>query len=199
MKRNCLFLINLGLLLLSGQMQIVASAKDAKFNAPLCPPVQASKQPAPTTVKPVQLAPVDAAKSKSSTAIEQAEKVNLVPLALIPSEGEIDNYREVSLDLEKKEILALWTATINRSPDIQFVINIVQPSTDKKHTASTATKYLGGALFDGLQVAPMFSPLGQTPFGNMGAGIGTAAMKSLFSKVHASKEHVANLSQQELF
>lgn len=123
-------------------------AKDA-FKLPTCPAVAKEDKVAPSTpvIDSIGLRAPANHKAKPSTAIDQARKINAVPLALIQSEAELEKQGQLGLDSERRQLTDLWTATINRSEDIRFVLTALQPTSDAKHRASTTMKFVSGALF----------------------------------------------------
>lgn len=172
-----------------------AGAKETPFSLPLCPAVKPTTSK-PASIQPTMPAPVrlpvpsnpDIKPVSKTTSIEQAQSLNLMPLALLPDKAEVDRLREVSLDLESKELTALWSATIDRSPDIQFVINLLQPNSDRRHAASTAGKYLGRAFSEVMRATPMLTP-------TMPGKLATGAISSAFDQAISGKQ--SGLSEQQ--
>jgi hypothetical protein len=98
--------------------------------------------------------------------LKQAKKELIEPLALVESQGEAQQKLDIMGEADKQQLTDLWSATINRSPDVQFVINRMQPHTDPNHATSTVIKLLSGVLFSAAQAVPMM----------MGPGMGSMAM-----------------------
>jgi hypothetical protein len=119
-----------------------------------------------------------------------------VPLALLPDASETDQRRELLVNQEKKQLCDLWSATIDRSPDIQYVVNILQPNTDRKHVASTAGKYLSGAVSSVLTAAPQLA--GASVFTKAGAQLTGATLNSIFDKSQADSRRKAGITEQEM-
>jgi hypothetical protein len=108
--------------------------------------------------------------------MDQARKVNAMPLPLIPSASEQQAADAASLDAEQQQISALWGATLDRSPDVQFVINAMQPNSDPAHARGQAVKLIGGLMFNaGMQATNML--------GNGALRIGSGAAASMFGSV----------------
>jgi hypothetical protein len=165
---------------------IVASAQSATareaFDLAPCDVLPASS---PKGMAPIQLEAdkaVSPEKSSSQAASQslykQAEKVNVLPLPLIPTQGEMSERREIELSEESKQIAELWSSTIDRSPDIQFVINALQPTTDPRRSRSQAVKMIGGALFNVAQAAPM--AMGAPAAVRLGTGMAGSLLDSLW-------------------
>lgn len=95
--------------------------------------------------------------------LKDARKENIQPLALIESAGEAQQKLDIIGEADKQQLTDLWSSTINRSPDVQFVINRMQPHSDPNHATSTVIKLLSGVLFSAAQAVPMM----------MGPGVGT--------------------------
>jgi len=135
--------------------------------------------------------------------VKEAKKVNITPLALLESDAESQQKAEVVADAEKAQLTDLWSATINRSPDIQFVIQRMQPHSDPNHATSTVLKLLGGALFSAAQAGCMF--MGPSMgMGNMasyammgGANAGGSMMQSLLNVGNSKNAKKQQISQEQ--
>jgi hypothetical protein len=128
--------------------------------------------------------------------LKDAKSVNIMPLALIETEDEAEKKAETTADLERIQLTDLWQSTINRSPDIQFVINRLQPSSDANHAASGAMKMLGGALFGIMSAAPLLAPT-PSPALYMGTSSGVSLIQSLFASQDAKNAKKAQISQEQ--
>jgi len=92
----------------------------------------------------------------------------------------------------------LWTATINRSPDIQFVINKLQPNSDGGgHATGTAIKLIGGALFNIVQMAPLMMPGGANMGMYMGTSSGVQMLSGLLSEQTNKNAKKQQISQEQ--
>lgn len=135
--------------------------------------------------------------------VKQAKKINVGPLALQESEEEAEKKADTISDAERLQLTDLWSATINRSPDIQFVINRLQPTSDPNHATATALKLLSGALFSAVQAVPMM----MMPAGGMGSmtgmamysgiGSGTGMLQQLLAGNQAKNAKKQQISQEQ--
>jgi hypothetical protein len=123
--------------------------------------------------------------------------VDVSPIAIRESEEEAQQKQDTISDAEKEQLSDLWNATINRSPDIQFVINKLQPHSDGAHATATALKLIGGALFNIVQVAPLMMPGGV----NMGSYAlssgGASILQGLMSEGNARAAKKQAISQEQ--
>lgn len=130
--------------------------------------------------------------------VRDAKSVNVGPLTLLESEEEAQKKSDTIGDAERTQLTDLWSATINRSPDIQFVINRLQPTTDQSHATATAIKMLSGALFSAVQAVPLMMPGGAMSSASyMGIGSGTSMLQNLLSGADAKNVKKAQISQEQ--
>lgn len=122
------------------------------------------------------------------------------PLALRESDEESSKKADVTIDAEKRQLSELWQATIERNPDIQFVITKLQPSSDANHAMASTMKLISGALFGAMNLAPlaMGGGVGQAanPVGMMGMGAGSSVIQGLFAD-HNEKNAKKHMISQE--
>jgi hypothetical protein len=136
-----------------------AMALKLAFEAPMNERLFVNKKAANPAPAPITL-PDDGKKPKLPISTSPEQK--LLPLPLLKTAAETRAEEETLTSAEREELMDLWQATVNRSPDIQFVISRLQQTTDQKHQASLLMKTLSGAIFTGMQVVP-FSPGLNTP------------------------------------
>ncbi|CAN5365688.1 hypothetical protein BH11CYA1_BH11CYA1_19180 [soil metagenome] len=98
------------------------------------------------------------AKDLIKTPMDAAKATNSMPLALQSSEDETQQKAEFLETSEQRQIAALWDATLNRSPDIQFVVQKLVPTSDTGHAATMMTRMLGGVLAGSIGAAGMIAP-----------------------------------------
>lgn len=125
--------------------------------------------------------------------------VEVAPLALMETQGETEKKVEATVEAEKRQLADLWTATMGRNPDIQFVINKLQPTEDQNHAMANTMKALSAVLFGAMNAAPMIMPGGFTnpnPAMFMGMSSGTSLIQSLFVS-RADKEAKKHAISQE--
>lgn len=126
--------------------------------------------------------------------VKQASKVGLGPVQLTESEEETNKKVDTILTAEQVQLNDLWEATLTRSPDIQFIVQKLQPTSNQAHLSTILTRMLSTAAFGGLGAMAMVSP-------NMGMYAATSAGGSIISQVLGMKESSnakkAKLSQEE--
>lgn len=132
-----------------------------------------------------------------SKLLKDSQTVNVAPIALQETEGEAEKKEATISDAEKAQLSDLWTATINRSPDIQFVINKLQPHSDGGHATATALKLIGGALFNIVQVAPLMMPGGANMGMYMATGSGASILQGLMAEQGAKSAKKQQISQEQ--
>jgi len=89
---------------------------------------------------------------------DTAKAVNAQPLALINSNEEVQEKSELLDNSEKKQIADLWDATLERSPDIQFVVQKLVPTSDKGHATHIMMKMLSSVMYGAVGSMAMVSP-----------------------------------------
>ena len=132
-----------------------AQAK-GRFVLPPCPLVKSEEEPK-RNLPAVQLNNIEteSQKSKTPSTLDQAQKANLMPLAINQSGSETDKKRKLQFDSANQQLAELWQATIEKSEDIKMAVSLMQPNSDKKHTAAEAARMLSGLLFSaGSMMAP---------------------------------------------
>ena len=132
----------------------VQAAKLA-FDAPTCGKLL---QDVPASKANADLQPINLQDSQSSKSLPRAQEALPLENLLLPlaqTESERQAAAETLTACEAAELIDLWKATVNRSPDIQFVIQRLQKTSDPKHETSNALKLISGALFTGVQMVPM--------------------------------------------
>ena len=126
--------------------------------------------------------------------LENARKVNAVPLALMPSEDEEQNKSDVEFNAEKIELADLWDSTLARSQDIQFVVQKLMPSNKSGKTANVMMKMLSATVFGGMGMMSMMGPnMGTQMMTNTGASM----MMQALNGVQGAADKKARLSQTE--
>jgi len=80
----------------------------------------------------------------------KAKGTGLMPLPLTDSSTEIEAKASMLENGEQKQISQLWEATLQRSPDIQFVVQKLIPSSDGAHTSTVMMRLVTSALYAGV-------------------------------------------------
>jgi len=94
-------------------------------------------------------------KHSAPNVYQNAQNANCLPLSLMPSRNEAEESHKLSLDAQRAQMAALWTSTIERSDDIQFVVKVLQPQSDQKHAVAKALNLVGAAMYNlGSATAP---------------------------------------------
>ncbi len=126
--------------------------------------------------------------------LKDASKVGLGPVQLTMSDEEANNKVDTILTAEQMQLNDLWEATLTRSPDIQFIVQKLQPTSNPAHLSNFLMRALSTAAFGGLGAAAMISP-------NMGMYAATSMGGSMIQTALGMKESknakAAKLSQEE--
>jgi len=130
---------------------------------------------------------------KTKKIVDTARKLNLMPLALVQTEDEQQNTDELMSTSEKAQLLDLWTATIERYPDIQFAIVHLQPTSDPAHVSAMATRALSNLVLSGGNAASFM--MGSTT-GRAGMGMGVGLLQQVLGNTAGTKRQV-QLSQEQ--
>jgi hypothetical protein len=145
--------------------------------------VNAETGPSGEIVDPTAKKSVLSAEDKlNKKLLKDSQSVNVAPIALQESEGEAQQKQDAITDAERMQLTDLWTATINKSPDIQFVINRLQPTSNQAHVTAKAIQMIGGALFQAVSMAPLMMPGGANMGMYMGTTSGVSMLQSLLNE-----------------
>jgi hypothetical protein len=128
--------------------------------------------------------------------VSDAKKVNITPLALMETDSEAQQKLDAVGEAEKQQLTDLWAATINRSPDVQFVIQRMQPHSDPNHATSTVIKVLSGALFSAAQAVPLMMGPGMGSMAGMAMYSGTSSGVGMLQNLMGAKDAKAAKKQQ---
>lgn len=141
----------------------------------------------------------ETAKDKSEETAEKvlknARKVKVMPLALIPSADEAVEKLQKDESADKTELTDLWDATLTRSPDIQFVVQKLMPTTDHSKVTGLMTNMIAMAMYAGVGAASMSTNMGMP--GMMGMNSGMGMIGSVLSGVNQKQAKKAALTQTE--
>ncbi len=136
-------------------------------------------------------------KHKHKTAkslVQQAKDVSVGPLPILNSDNDDKKAADFQNTAEKEQLADLWESTLTRSPDIQFVVQKLQPTSNQPHLASLLTKALSTAAFAGVGAMGMVSP-------NMGtymmSSAGASAISSVLGGQQKKADKAAKLTQEE--
>lgn len=122
------------------------------------------------------------------------------PLILNPTEEEEEKTAETVMDAEKRQLSDLWQSTIDRNPDIQFVIQKLQPTSDANHAMAATMKLLSSTLFGAMNMAPFMMPGGVSqanPAALMGMSSGAGMIQGLFQDKATKNAKKQAISQEQ--
>ncbi len=126
--------------------------------------------------------------------VKDASKVGLGPLQLAVTDEEANKKADTILTAEQMELNDLWEATLTRSPDIQFIVQKLQPTSNPAHLSNILMRALSTAAFGGLGAMAMMSP-------NMGTYAASGMAGNMIQQALGVKESknakAAKLSQEE--
>lgn len=126
--------------------------------------------------------------------LKKAKDVNAVPVQLMESQQETDSKIDQVENCEKTQIADLWEAALAKSPDIQFVIQKLMPTSDPGHTQTVLLKMISTLVYGGTTAANMMMP---SPAAYMGSSMGASMMMQLIGAADAKNAKKAQVSQTE--
>lgn len=151
---------------------------------------------APLSIK--EGAPVKGTMSSESLS-DQSQKIKMVPLPLMSSSDNSGKVVDKQRELERKQILALWQATLARSPDIHFVIQKLLPAHGAKKVTSAMVRIISTTMYGGLGAANMVAP-------GMGTSMATNAIGHILDGIMRNydrgvlkKERIKDQEQIQMF
>lgn len=125
---------------------------------------------------------------------QQAAEVKVGPLPLLESDGETQKKVDTVHDAELAQVGDLWEATLTHNPDIQFVIQKLQPTSNPAHLANILARMLSTVAYGGLGAMSMMSP-------NMGtfaaASMGGSMMQTALGITQSKSDKRAKLTNEE--
>jgi hypothetical protein len=124
--------------------------------------------------------------------VDQALKVNAAPLPLVDG-GDTEKGDEKAC-IEKEQLTALWEATLTKSPDIQFVLQKLLPSSDPSRVTSVLMRTLSTVAMGGIGAVGAISP---TPGTYMFQNVGYSALNQILAIGESKKAQKAKISQTE--
>ena len=149
------------------------------------------------------------ASGKKETVVGKSlgDKINIdkkapstAPLPLQVTAEEAEKTGDTIMDAEKRQLSELWNCTIERNPDIQFVIQKLQPTTDANHAMAATMKFLSSTLFGAMNMAPMMMPGGMAnanPAALMGMSSGAGLIQGLFQDKAQKNAKKQAISQEQ--
>ncbi len=122
------------------------------------------------------------------------QQVNVMPLALIPTEDETQKQLDTVQEAEKVQLTELWESTLTRSPDIQFVVQKLMPTNNKGHATTIMYRMLSSALFGAMGAVQMMAPNQGTYMLN---SMGVQMISQLLGMQESKHSKAQRLSQTE--
>lgn len=146
------------------------------------------------------LAPMSVKGSKKSdgksaiggSMVDQALKVNAAPLPLV-GDSDIEKGDE-KCNIEREQLTSLWEATLTKSPDIQFVLQKLLPSSDPSRVTSVLMRTLSTVAMGGIGAMGAVSP---TPSTYMMQNLGYSTLNQILAIGESKKAQKAKISQTE--
>jgi len=133
--------------------------------------------------------------AKTSDPLAGAKKVKLMPLSLQESREDIDNQLDFLLATEKTEMVDLWEATLNNSPDIQFVVQRMQPTSNAAHATTILSRMLNAAIVGATGTMRVVAPSpGATALTQSGGSI----LSGILGAQDRKKLQKMNMSEDQL-
>jgi hypothetical protein len=130
----------------------------------------------------------------ASKLFKQAKQVNAMPLALVADQDEADKKASTTDSAEKQQLAYLWECTLERSPDIQFVMTRLMPTDDPSHAGSVAMKMLSTALYGAMGTLNMVAP---SPGVSIPGQMGGSALMNLMGMQESKRLKNARIQQTE--
>lgn len=128
------------------------------------------------------------------TMMDTAKKVNAVPMPLTNSPGEVLQKSDILENGEQKQISQLWEATLQRSPDIQFVVQKLVPTSDGAHTSTVMMRLVTSALYCGVGAFGTVMP-GQSTYAMQNGAVQVLSQISGIAEGKNAKKAVLNQSE----
>lgn len=126
--------------------------------------------------------------------VKQARNVNAMPLPLLESPEETQKKLETVADAEKAQLSDLWESTLTRSPDIQFVVQKLMPTSNPGHASTVMMRFLSNAIFGAMGALSMASP---SPWTYGATNMGASMMMNLLQAQEGKQAQKARISQTE--
>lgn len=122
-------------------------------------------------------------------AIDKARSVSVMPMALMNTDTEEDEKVITDLNAERAQIAELWESTLNRSQDIQFVVQKLLPSSDGNRTTTALMRMISSTLATGISAGVMLTP-------SPGAYMGGQMISSMIYQLNNAHEQKVNKKAQ---
>jgi hypothetical protein len=155
------------------------------------------------SVQSSDIAPINFSESKQpeenskpdKKLLKRANKVNVSPIILQRTNAEIDSIIEKDLKYEKEQITALWAATLDRSTDLQFVVQKLIPSSDKNRTTNILMRMISSSMISIANTAQ--SVYGPSPATILASQLTTGAISQGLDFQNAKSQRNTQLDQTQ--
>lgn len=144
-------------------------------------------------IEPIKLDNLNARKGKL---IEQAKRSNLMPLPTLVDDAEEDAKLITDANREKEHLFELWEATLCRSPDIQFVVQKLMPSSDKNRTNTAMLRTISAIISNGVNAGTI--AYGANPFAMAGSQLSSNMLQSFFNLQDAKGNALTQIDQGQI-
>ena len=117
-------------------------------------PIDANGSGIENTTLPSRSLKQELTKNKGGV-FDNAKQVNAVPMILMDTDAEAKARDQTERDYEKAQLSDLWEATLNRNPDIQFVVQRLMPSSDHNHATTVLMRLISSTICSIASSAPI--------------------------------------------
>jgi len=106
------------------------------------------------------------------------------------TDAEMEGKALTDIDCERAQISELWESTLNRSPDIQFVVQKLMPSSDRSHTTNVLMRMISSMIATGVGTGSViFGP-------NQAAIMGSQMTSNMIYQMMGAQEAKTNKHAQ---
>lgn len=146
----------------------------------------------------IELEPVKLDKSDIDTGkqIDRARQVNLLPLPLQVTDADEDTKLITEADREKQHLFELWESTLCRSPDIQFVVQKLMPTSDKNRTNTVLLRAISTIVSNGVNAGAIAFNTG--PMAVAGSQVTSNMLQSLLNLRDAKGNTLSQIDQGQI-
>jgi len=150
--------INIGAVIPAVSQPIIGEPTYDKLVPGVAGPSNITGQTGNTIAPATSIIKLDKRAAKTNDPLTNAKKVGLMPLSLRESHEEIENKLDFLLATEKTEMVDLWEATLNNSPDIQLVTQRLMPTSNAAHTTTILSRMLSTAIIGAVGAINTMAP-----------------------------------------
>ena len=133
-------------------------------------------------------------KGGTDSIYQAAKGVNAMPLQLMESADEAQKKLDTVMDAEKLQLADLWESTLSKSPDIQFVVQKLMPTSNPGRASTVMMRMLSTAMFGAMSAANYVMPSTGT---YMGTNVGSQLIANVLQLQESKQAQKARISQTE--